>query len=101
MSAGRIVVVDDEPQMRRVLHTLSSPRVTDPHLSPASVEAQIARVARARGANPDRLRPLVSQFTEGRDLGFLGEPRVCSTSATLCHDEEEVQSSSFSLFSNN
>ncbi|MCX6638135.1 MAG: K(+)-transporting ATPase subunit C [Acidobacteria bacterium] len=48
----------------------------DPHLSPASVEAQVARVAKARGVNPDPIRQLVAQFTEGRDLGFLGEPRV-------------------------
>jgi K+-transporting ATPase ATPase C chain len=48
----------------------------DPHLSPASVEAQVARVAKARGVNPDLVRQLVAQFTEGRDLGFLGEPRV-------------------------
>ena len=48
----------------------------DPHISPASAEAQVARVAKARGVNPDPIRQLVAQFTEGRDLGFLGEPRV-------------------------
>lgn len=48
----------------------------DPHLSPESVEAQIDRVARARGASPNDVRFLVAQLTEGRDLGFLGEPRV-------------------------
>jgi K+-transporting ATPase ATPase C chain len=48
----------------------------DPHISPASAEAQVARVAKARGVNPDSIRQLVAQFTEGRDLGFLGEPRV-------------------------
>lgn len=48
----------------------------DPHLSPESVEAQIDRVARARGASPNDVRILAAQLTEGRDLGFLGEPRV-------------------------
>ena len=48
----------------------------DPHLSPASADAQVARVAKARGAGEDQIRQLIAQFTEGRDLGFLGEPRV-------------------------
>ncbi len=48
----------------------------DPHLSPESVEAQIDRVAKARGANANDVRSLVAQLTENRDLGFLGEPRV-------------------------
>jgi K+-transporting ATPase ATPase C chain len=48
----------------------------DPHLSPASIDAQLARVARARGVPPGQLRELVARRTEGRDLGLLGEPRV-------------------------
>ena len=48
----------------------------DPHLSPESADAQVGRVAKARGANPDDIRTLIIQRTEGRDLGFLGEPRV-------------------------
>lgn len=48
----------------------------DPHLSPAGADAQIPRVARARGASEEQVRQLVAQFTEGRDLSFLGEPRV-------------------------
>src|SRR5580700_8611535 len=48
----------------------------DPHLSPESADAQAERVAKARGASPQDIRALVAQLTEGRDLGFLGEPRV-------------------------
>ena len=48
----------------------------DPHLSPESADAQVERIAKARGASPQDIRALVAQFTEGRDLGFLGEPRV-------------------------
>ena len=48
----------------------------DPHLSPESADAQVNRVAAARGASPQDIRALVAQLTEGRDLGFLGEPRV-------------------------
>lgn len=48
----------------------------DPHLSPESANAQVDRIAKARGANAQDIRALVVQLTEGRDLGFLGEPRV-------------------------
>jgi K+-transporting ATPase ATPase C chain len=48
----------------------------DPHISPAAAEFQISRVARERGLTGTQLRQLVNQHTEGRTLGFLGEPRV-------------------------
>ena len=48
----------------------------DPHISPASAELQIARVARARHLDPGVVRGLVARFTQGRQFGFLGEPRV-------------------------
>jgi K+-transporting ATPase ATPase C chain len=48
----------------------------DPHISPAAAEYQVPRVARIRGMEPDRVRALVAEATEGRQLGFLGEPRV-------------------------
>jgi K+-transporting ATPase ATPase C chain len=48
----------------------------DPHISPAAAEYQIARVAHARGIDPQRLRGLVAAHTQARQLGVLGEPRV-------------------------
>ena len=48
----------------------------DPHISPDSAQAQVARVAKARGISVEQTSQLVTQFTEGPDLGVLGEPRV-------------------------
>jgi K+-transporting ATPase ATPase C chain len=48
----------------------------DPHISPANADLQVARVARARGMAPERVRELVARFTEGRQFGIIGEPRV-------------------------
>jgi len=48
----------------------------DPDISPASAEFQLPRVARERGMRLDDVRQLVAQHTAGRQLGFLGEPRV-------------------------
>jgi potassium-transporting ATPase KdpC subunit len=48
----------------------------DPDISPAAAEFQVPRVARTRNITPDELRALVAKHTQGRQFGFLGEPRV-------------------------
>jgi len=48
----------------------------DPDVSPAAAEFQLPRVARERGLSEDQVRQLVRKHTAGRQLGFLGEPRV-------------------------
>ncbi len=48
----------------------------DPAISPEAAEFQIARVAKARNLQPDAVRSLVSEFTDGRQFGILGELQV-------------------------
>ena len=48
----------------------------DPHISPAAADYQVTRVARERKLDAAKVRELVAQATEGRQLGVLGEPRV-------------------------
>ncbi|MGO1563193.1 Potassium-transporting ATPase C chain [Actinomycetales bacterium JB111] len=48
----------------------------DPHISPAYADLQAERVASARGIPVEVVRDLIAANTDGRDLGFLGEPRV-------------------------
>ena len=60
----------------------------DPHLSPDSAAAQVARVAKARGVSSDQVSQLVAQVTEGPELGLLGEPRVNVLKLNLALDEK-------------
>ena len=48
----------------------------DPEISPAAAQYQIARVARVRHLSTEQVQSLVAKFTQGRQLGLLGEPRV-------------------------
>jgi K+-transporting ATPase ATPase C chain len=48
----------------------------DPHISLQNAELQIPRVAKARGMAEEKMRELIQQNTDGRDLGVFGDPGV-------------------------
>jgi K+-transporting ATPase ATPase C chain len=63
----------------------------DPHISLHNAQLQIARVAKARGLSEDKVRELVQQNTDGRDVGVLGEPGVNVLQSNLALDSLGAQ----------
>ena len=61
----------------------------DPDISPESADAQVERVAHARGVAADHVRTLVAHYTEGRSLGIFGEPRANVLRLNLALDRGE------------
>jgi K+-transporting ATPase ATPase C chain len=59
----------------------------DPHISIAAAAYQVPRIARYRGLSVEQVNSLVSRFTEGRQFGILGEPRVNALPLNLSLDE--------------
>ncbi len=58
----------------------------DPHISPDNAYLQAGRVAKARGVAIERIRTLIAEYVEGRELGFLGEERLNVLAVNLALD---------------
>jgi K+-transporting ATPase ATPase C chain len=64
----------------------------DPDISPANAAIQVDRVAAARHLPVAEVRALVAKFTQGRTLGFLGEPRVDVLTLNIALDQLSAKS---------
>jgi K+-transporting ATPase ATPase C chain len=60
----------------------------DPELSPDAAYWQVPRIAKARQIAPDRIRAVIEERVQGRDLGVFGEPRVNVLAVNLALDEQ-------------
>jgi len=59
----------------------------DPDITPAAAEFQVPRLARERGLSEGEVQQIIRQYTQGRQLGFLGEPRVNVLEVNLALDQ--------------
>ncbi|MET0456314.1 MAG: potassium-transporting ATPase subunit C [Mycobacterium sp.] len=59
----------------------------DPDISPAYADLQVNRIAQARGLTPEQVRSVITAHTDGRALGFMGEPTVDVLGTNIALDE--------------
>ncbi len=90
-SIGQIVPIrgaaSADPQVPADAVTASGSGL-DPHISIAYADLQVNRVAKARGVSADQIRQAVADNTDGRWLGFFGEPRVNVLQLNLALDQK-------------
>jgi K+-transporting ATPase ATPase C chain len=63
----------------------------DPQISLRNAELQTPRIAKARGLSEQKVRELIQENTDGRDLGVLGEPGVNVLNLNLALDASPTQ----------
>lgn len=59
----------------------------DPNISPAYADLQVDRIAQARGISPEQVRDVIAAHTDGRALGFMGEPAVNVLEVNIALDQ--------------
>lgn len=94
-SAVDSVVTNDGGTRGRIPSDMvtSSASGLDPDISPGNARLQVARVARARGMDPGTVQSLVDRYTQGRELGVLGERRVNVLRLNLALDSAQTSRS--------